>query len=58
MQCKLGYLWKGKASCNCFVLVTTQVLQISHVVCDGTMTGGGGGEYLRPEDVRGLVEDY
>lgn len=40
MQCKLGYLWKGKVSCNYFVLVTTQVLQISPVVCDGTITGG------------------
>lgn len=57
MQCKLGYLWKGKVSCNYFVLVTTQVLQISPVVCDGTITGDRG-EYLRPEDLRGLVEDY
>lgn len=57
MQCKLGYLWKGKVSCNYFGLVTTQVLQISPAVYDGTMTGGGG-EYHRPDNLRGLVEDY
>lgn len=56
MQCKLGYLWKGEVLCNYFILLSPQVLQVSPIVCHGTMTGGGE-EYLRPEDLRGLVED-
>lgn len=56
MQCKLGYLWKGKVSYHYFVLVTAQVRQIAPVLCDGTMTGGEG-DYLRPENLRELLNE-
>uniref|UniRef100_A0A8C9N976 Phosphodiesterase 1C n=1 Tax=Serinus canaria TaxID=9135 RepID=A0A8C9N976_SERCA len=42
----------GKASCNCFFLLSTEVLLVSPIICHGTMTGGGE-EYLRPDDHRG-----